>query len=355
MSLITNLYFSLTVFSIIVLADLLIKFKRPLLLKLYFVALVLSVGLLSIFYSSDSVLVLLFQMSLKSLISITLLYIFFSLYIANLKWLIHVYSVFIISFILLLFYHIIHINGYNVFNLSFDEIGKLNFKGFKFPVYIFICRMLLHVSFFGIMLYVWYFINYRIKQKNIYFDKIKIWSSVTIAIVILSLILNTYVPIYKEKTILAHIISLFINYNLLLLVFYRPGFLNRSALKIAFGEKFNQESTYDISTDDFIKEFFTNLYFTDSEASLENLAKKMGINSNDLYRFVYNNYSMSFNDLVNKNRVAYFLDIVHNEQYKNYTIDALAKVVGFSSRQHLYKPFKKFHGGNPSDIIDAIN
>jgi hypothetical protein len=239
MSLITNLYFSLTVFSIIVLADLLIKFKRPLLLKLYFVALVLSVGLLSIFYSSDSVLVLLFQMSLKSLISITLLYIFFSLYIANLKWLIHVYSVFIISFILLLFYHIIHINGYNVFNLSFDEIGKLNFKGFKFPVYIFICRMLLHVSFFGIMLYVWYFINYRIKQKNIYFDKIKIWSSVTIAIVILSLILNTYVPIYKEKTILAHIISLFINYNLLLLVFYRPGFLNRSALKIAFGEKFN--------------------------------------------------------------------------------------------------------------------
>jgi YesN/AraC family two-component response regulator len=139
------------------------------------------------------------------------------------------------------------------------------------------------------------------------------------------------------------------------LVFYRPGFLNRSALKIAFGEKFNQESTYLISTDDFIKEFFTNLYFTDSDASIENLAKKMGINGNDLYRFVYNNYSMSFNDLVNKNRVAYFLDIVHNEQYKNYTIDALAKVVGFSSRQHLYKPFKKFHGGNPSDIIDAIN
>jgi len=32
----------------------------------------------------------------------------------------------------------------------------------------------------------------------------------------------------------------------------------------------------------------------------------------------------------------------------------LAKEVGFSSRQHLYKPFKKFHGGNPSDIVDAV-
>jgi AraC-like DNA-binding protein len=63
---------------------------------------------------------------------------------------------------------------------------------------------------------------------------------------------------------------------------------------------------------------------------------------------------MTFNDLVNKNRVDYFIDIIHNPKYLNFTIDALAKEAGFSSRQHLYKPFKKFHGGNPSDIMDAI-
>ena len=34
-------------------------------------------------------------------------------------------------------------------------------------------------------------------------------------------------------------------------------------------------------------------------------------------------------------------------------IDALAREVGFSSRQHLNKPFKKFHGGNPSDLIES--
>lgn len=355
MSLITNLYFSVTVFSLIVIADLLIKFKRPLLLKFYFIAVVLAVFLLSILNETNSILVLLIQIILKSYISINLLHIFSTLYFNNLKWLIHIYSVFVISFILLLYYHITYINGYNIFALSLNEIKSLNFKHFNFPIYIFICRMLLHVSFFVIMLYFWYFINYRIKQKNIYFDKIKIWSSITIGMAIGSLLLNTFVPIYKEKSLIAHIFSIVIYFNLLLLVFYRPGFLNRSALKIAFGEKFNQENNFVISTDDFIKAFFTDLYFTNSDASIENLAKKMGISSNDLYRFVYNKYSMSFNDLINKNRVAYFLDIVHNEQYKNYTIDALAKVVGFSSRQHLYKPFKKFHGGNPSDIIDAIN
>jgi len=39
---------------------------------------------------------------------------------------------------------------------------------------------------------------------------------------------------------------------------------------------------------------------------------------------------------------------------KNLTIDALSKEAGFSSRQQLYKPFKKFHGGNPSDLLDAF-
>jgi AraC-like DNA-binding protein len=78
------------------------------------------------------------------------------------------------------------------------------------------------------------------------------------------------------------------------------------------------------------------------------------VGSNDLYKFVYYKYNMTFNDLVNKHRVEYFIDIIHNPKFLNYTIDALAKEAGFSSRQHLYKPFKKFHGGNPSDLIDSI-
>jgi AraC-like DNA-binding protein len=141
---------------------------------------------------------------------------------------------------------------------------------------------------------------------------------------------------------------------ILLLVFYRPAFLNRSALKISLGESFNKEADFALSELDFINEFYTKLYFTNNDASLDHLAKILKIGSNDFYKFVYYKYSMTFNDLVNKNRVDYFIDIIHNPKYLNYTIDALAKEVGFSSRQHLYKPFKKFHGGNPSDIVDAV-
>ena len=81
----------------------------------------------------------------------------------------------------------------------------------------------------------------------------------------------------------------------------------------------------------------------------------MKYNDGTLVNFIAKKYDMSFSDLVNKNRVDYFIDIIHNAKYLNFTIDALAKEAGFSSRQHLYKPFKKFHGGNPSDIMDAFN
>jgi AraC-like DNA-binding protein len=36
-------------------------------------------------------------------------------------------------------------------------------------------------------------------------------------------------------------------------------------------------------------------------------------------------------------------------------VEALALEVGFSSRQRFYQPFKKYHGGNPSDLIEVLN
>ena len=59
-------------------------------------------------------------------------------------------------------------------------------------------------------------------------------------------------------------------------------------------------------------------------------------------------------ELVNKSRVGHFVEIVKEPKYKNYTVEALAMEVGFSSRQRFYQPFKKYHGGNPSDLIDIL-
>jgi YesN/AraC family two-component response regulator len=80
------------------------------------------------------------------------------------------------------------------------------------------------------------------------------------------------------------------------------------------------------------------------------------INSNELFQDqVLKIYNMSFSNLVNKSRIDYFLDLVKSSKYKHYSIDALAKESGFNSRHHLYKPFRKYHGGTPSDFINSIN
>jgi YesN/AraC family two-component response regulator len=102
---------------------------------------------------------------------------------------------------------------------------------------------------------------------------------------------------------------------------------------------------------DFLNLFQDQKYYAQKEASLEGLALLLKVGSSKLSQFIAKKYDMSFSDLVNKNRVNYFFEIVQNPNYQNFTIDALAREVGFSSRQHLTKPFKKFHGGNPSDLL----
>ena len=64
---------------------------------------------------------------------------------------------------------------------------------------------------------------------------------------------------------------------------------------------------------------------------------------------------MSFEELINKTRVEYFVEIIKEPKVNNYTVEALAMEVGFSSRQRFYQPFKKYHGGNPSDLINILN
>ena len=46
------------------------------------------------------------------------------------------------------------------------------------------------------------------------------------------------------------------------------------------------------------------------EASMEHMAKLLEQNTQDLFQFVYANYALGFNDLVNKHRLNYFIDLV---------------------------------------------
>ena len=191
-------------------------------------------------------------------------------------------------------------------------------------------------------------------MNNIYFDKIKAWTISIFILIILMLFMYLPIPFIRDNFYNGYIVSSLFYIYILFVILYRPAFLNKSSMKISLGDSFSKNADFIINDLDFITNFFTHFYFTNPDASLENFAKVLNVGSNDLYKFVYYKYNMTFNDLVNKHRVEYFIDIIHNPKFLNYTIDALAKEAGFSSRQHLYKPFKKFHGGNPSDLIDSI-
>ena len=356
MELVSKIYFSIFVFSLIVFADLMIKFKRPFIIKVLLGLITLSSGFFSLLQTLSININWFFFLSsiLKGTISFSIIYLFSILYLpdfkkwANLSLFIYVvYEFFLLYF---LYNSPNSITQYKIEPFLMGIITK-----FELPLYLNLFRIAITIFILYVIMYLCYTIIINQTYQNIYFDKIKRWTKTLVFYWIFITISFLCLHFFELPEFLFYFLSFSAFIVLQIFVFYRPTFLNRSALKISYGKSFNKDENYAISQLEFINEFYTKIYFVNQDASLENLALILKISSNDLYKFIYYKYSMTFNDLVNKNRVDYFVDIIHNAKYLNYTIDALAKEAGFSSRQHLYKPFKKFHGGNPSDIMDAIN
>ncbi len=355
MEIINKIYFSIFVFSLIVFVDLMVKFKRPLILKFYLGLLTICGGLNALLFTIhlDAGMFLFLTSMFKGVISFCIINVFSILYFPKLQNWVNGLGVFYIIYELLLF-RFITTNPTLFVDLQQRALMMMLKSKVEIPLYLNLYRIILTVVFLYFMAYTSTAVIFKQQHQNIYFDKIKTWSKLLVFFTGFMVILFAPLSFVQMPELFSYIASFLSFIVIELFVFYRPAFLNRSALKISFGNSFNRDSEYAISELEFINEFYTKLYFVQNDASLENLAKLLNISSNDLYKFIYYKYSMTFNDLVNKNRVDYFIDIIHNPKYLNFTIDALAKEAGFSSRQHLYKPFKKFHGGNPSDIMDAI-
>lgn len=356
MELVSKLYFSIFVFSLIVFLDLLIKFKRPIVIKVLLALITLSSGIFSLLQTlSIDIAWFLFAGSiLKGTISLSIIYLFTILYLpefkrwANLSLIIYLVYEFVL-------FRFLYNSPNSLVQNKIEPFLLAIITKFELPLYLNLFRIGVTIIILGNVLYLCYTILTNQTYQNIYFDKIKRWTKTLVFYWIFITIAFLFLHFFELPEFLFYMLSFSSFIVLQMFVFYRPTFLNRSSLKISLGKRFNKDENYAISQLEFINEFYTKLYFVQQDASLENLAAILKISSNDLYKFIYYKYSMTFNDLVNKNRVDYFIDIIHDTKYINYTIDALAKEAGFSSRQHLYKPFKKFHGGNPSDIMDAIN
>lgn len=196
----------------------------------------------------------------------------------------------------------------------------------------------------------------KYSADNIYFIAIRKWViffMIYISLLFFAILIKV---VFGDENLISKYmitISLFIS---VISFLFRPKFVNHSLLSISLGKSFfNKINDTEISKVTFADIFFTQLYFLNADASLEDFSKKLGTSSENLYRYIYKNYNSGFNDLINENRVKYFTQIVKSKKYRNYTIDALSQMAGFSSRHHLYKPFKKFHGGVPSDFLKSVD
>lgn len=87
--------------------------------------------------------------------------------------------------------------------------------------------------------------------------------------------------------------------------------------------------------------------FLDKDINLSKLSLAIGTNRNYLSRYINQELNTNFNDLINKKRVHYAIELLKNKQFSLLEVGELS---GFNSVASFYRAFKKFTGSAPGTI-----
>ena len=289
------------------------------------------------------------------LVGTSMVQIFTNLYFIQHKKIANIYTIVAYTiYVFLILY--VEFTGYDT---VFPKANGINNPGSKaaistnLPMYLDFFLEIDFILFNLFCLYYIYNILFKFSFKNIYFKRVQVWTFSFFMVIVTQLIIIVFTMIFKIPNDFKSYITTVYALALLLTILYRPSFINKNGSKISFGFLFNRNDfSSDIKEVDFNFHFYTNLYYKNKTADITEFSNIMGVSKDIMFNYIYFTYSMSFDELVNKSRVEYFVEIIKESKYKNYTVEALAMEVGFNSRQRFYQPFKKYHGGNPSDLID---
>jgi AraC-like DNA-binding protein len=91
--------------------------------------------------------------------------------------------------------------------------------------------------------------------------------------------------------------------------------------------------------------------FLDPNISLTQISASLSIPIKALSYIINNHFQVRFNDYINQNRIDHFSKMLNEDYLNNYTIDALIKKSGFSSKSTFHAAFKKIHNCTPSQYI----
>jgi AraC-like DNA-binding protein len=325
---------SITLLTLIIIVDLSINLKKPISLKVFLLTLTAAILIINLahlfklhyfFVEISRILVLISSINIISL-----------LISHKLKKDIANSTLFIFLFSIFLMIGIDYAKSNNILILT---------RIFQF------CRIL--VIILGVYLFTKLFkvLSHSLNQKTVYSIKIKKWIQLTILLFSIGM-LNNFTSIFLgPDSFIIRGITFIVHLGLCIFLLYRPSFLNKTELSLTLGNTFTKKTDDDISYEDFADEFFKKEYFIKHDANFDDFSKKFEIKPDNLNAFIFETTKMNFSDLINKSRIDYFINLIKSQKYKDYTIYALSEMTGFGTRQTLYRNFKKFHGGNPTDLF----
>lgn len=94
--------------------------------------------------------------------------------------------------------------------------------------------------------------------------------------------------------------------------------------------------------------------YLNPDLKLKDLADRLRVPVYNL-SYVLNIYMCQrFNDYVNNYRIGEFKELVKDEKYRKYTLDALSSLCGFSSKTSFFRNFKRMEGIAPGEYIKQL-
>jgi len=338
------LYLALAVFGLISIIEILKNSQKISIIKFYFI---LILGFITINSSIDFVSAFGYDLSLygsiiRLFVTISLVNIFYAVTEFKIpKFVIYIETIlFIIFFISILngFRFITTINGHFVKEATI--LNKINL-------------VVVNPLIFGSMVYNLNKLR-KIDSNNLYQVRIKKWMSFlhilffVIVVSIISSIIFIYIKSFNN-IIDSRFVLFFYRLLATSFIFFRPKFIDDAGLMInyegikSFGDQ--------ISINKFNFLFYSNHYFLKQDASLDDFALKLNHSKEEVVEFLKNQNDQNFNDLLNKNRVDYFKELLKSKQHHSFTIEALSEMSGFNNRRTMYNAFNKYVGMTPSEFI----
>lgn len=95
--------------------------------------------------------------------------------------------------------------------------------------------------------------------------------------------------------------------------------------------------------------------FKQQGITVNEVALKLNVTPHVLSAVLNNHYGQRFTDFINQYRITYVIELIQSDMdHRQFTIEGLSMMAGFSSRAPFYTAFKKHTGTTPSEYLRRL-